>query len=31
MDITYRIDKEILYIAVAGRVDASNEIGRAHV
>ena len=24
MDVTYRIDKEILYIAVAGRVDASN-------
>ena len=24
MDITYRIDKDILYIAVAGRVDASN-------
>ena len=24
MDITYRLDKEILYIAVEGRVDASN-------
>ena len=24
MDITYRLDKEILYIAVAGRIDASN-------
>ena len=24
MDITYRIDKDILYIAVEGRVDASN-------
>ena len=24
MDITYRIDKNILYIAVEGRVDASN-------
>ena len=24
MDVTYRIDKEILYIAVEGRVDASN-------
>ena len=24
MDVTYRIDKDILYIAVAGRIDASN-------
>ena len=24
MDVTYRIDKEILYIAVIGRIDASN-------
>ena len=24
MDITYRIDKDILYIAVEGRIDASN-------
>ena len=24
MDVTYRIDKNILYIAVEGRVDASN-------
>ena len=24
MDITYRVDNEILYIAVAGRIDASN-------
>ena len=24
MDVTYRLDKEILYIAVEGRVDASN-------
>ena len=24
MDVTYRIDKEILYLAVEGRVDASN-------
>ena len=24
MDVTYRLDKEILYIAVAGRIDASN-------
>ena len=24
MDVTYRIDKEILYIAVDGRIDASN-------
>ena len=24
MDVTYRIDKEILYIAVEGRIDASN-------
>ena len=24
MDVTYRVDKEILYIAVSGRVDASN-------
>ena len=24
MDITYRLDKDILYIAVEGRVDASN-------
>ena len=24
MDVTYRIDKDILYIAVEGRVDASN-------
>ena len=39
MNITYRVDKEILYIAVEGRVDASNsaeaeekifEIRRAH-
>ena len=24
MDVTYRIDKDILYIAVEGRIDASN-------
>ena len=24
MDITYRIDKDILYIAIDGRIDASN-------
>ena len=24
MEITYRIDKDILYIAMAGRVDATN-------
>ena len=24
MDITYRVDKDILYIAIEGRVDASN-------
>ena len=24
MDVTYRIDKDIVYIAVEGRVDASN-------
>ena len=24
MDITYRIDKDILYVAIAGRIDASN-------
>ena len=24
MDITYRIDKDILYIAAEGRIDASN-------
>ena len=24
MDVTYRIDKDILYIAVEGRVDAAN-------
>ena len=24
MDITYRIDKDILYIAIEGRIDASN-------
>jgi hypothetical protein len=24
MEITYRIDKEILYIAIEGRIDASN-------
>ena len=24
MDITYRVDKDILYIAVDGRIDASN-------
>ena len=24
MDITYRVDKDILYIAVKGRIDASN-------
>ena len=24
MDVTYRIDREILYIALAGRIDASN-------
>ena len=24
MDVTYRIDKDILYIAIAGRIDASN-------
>ena len=24
MDVTYRIDKEILYIAIEGRIDASN-------
>ena len=26
MDVTYRIDKDILYIAVEGRVDASNAV-----
>ena len=34
MNVTYRIDKDILYIAIEGRIDASNasvEIGRAHV
>ena len=24
MDVTYRIDKDIIYIAVEGRIDASN-------
>ena len=24
MDITYRIDKDILYVAIAGRIDATN-------
>ena len=24
MDVTFRIDKDILYIAVSGRIDASN-------
>ena len=24
MNITYRVDKDILYIAVFGRIDASN-------
>ena len=24
MDVTYRIDKDILYIAIEGRIDASN-------
>ena len=24
MDITYRIDKDILYIAILGRIDAAN-------
>ena len=24
MDITFRVDKDILYIAVNGRIDASN-------
>ena len=24
MNVTYRIDKDILYLAIAGRVDASN-------
>ena len=24
MDVTYRVDKDILYIAIAGRIDASN-------
>ena len=24
MDVTYRVDKDILYIAVEGRIDASN-------
>ena len=24
MDVSYRLDKEILYIAVEGRIDASN-------
>ena len=24
MNVTYRIDKDILYIAVMGRIDASN-------
>ena len=24
MNVTYRIDKDILYIAIEGRVDASN-------
>ena len=24
MDVTYRVDKEILYIGIEGRVDASN-------
>ena len=24
MEITYRLDKDILYIAIAGRIDASN-------
>ena len=24
MDVTYRIDKDILYVSVSGRIDASN-------
>ena len=24
MDVTYRLDKDILYIAIEGRIDASN-------
>ena len=24
MEVTYRIDKDILYIAISGRIDASN-------
>ena len=24
MDVTYRVDKDILYIAIEGRIDASN-------
>mgnify|MGYP003296175896 CR=1 FL=1 len=24
MNVTYRIDKDILYIAIEGRIDASN-------
>ena len=24
MDVSYRLDKEILYIAIEGRIDASN-------
>ena len=26
MDITYRIDKDILYIGIEGRIDASNAV-----
>ena len=26
MNITYRIDKDILYIALEGRIDASNAV-----
>ena len=24
MDVTYRVDKDILYISIEGRIDASN-------
>ena len=24
MDVTYRLDKDILYIAIEGRIDATN-------
>ena len=26
MNVTYRIDKDILYIAIEGRIDASNAV-----